>query len=61
MTQNLVIRRFSEQRCMILNLCTFLGHPVDPGVQSQSKIGVNATKEFSGMFCYREIIAIASE
>ena len=28
MTYNLVICRFSEQRYMILNLCTFLGHPV---------------------------------
>ena len=29
MTQNLVIFQFSEQRYMILNLCTFLGHPVE--------------------------------
>ena len=28
MTHNLVICGFSEQRFMILNLCTFLGHPV---------------------------------
>ena len=28
MTQNLVICRFSKQRYVIINLCTFLGHPV---------------------------------
>ena len=28
MTQNLVICQFSELRYMILNLCTFWGHPV---------------------------------
>ena len=28
MTHNLVICRFLEQRYMILNLCTFLRHPV---------------------------------
>ena len=35
MTQNLVICRFLEHRYMILNLCTFLGHPAFRRTQGQ--------------------------
>ena len=44
MTHNLVSFRFSEQRYMILNLCTFLGHQVFICLKvttSQSHLGIN--------------------